>query len=79
MSETIAQAACPSCGRMVDKKSLQRNEPCQVCGERVCDDCLRRKQLLPPNWELPAGTFAYRCKRHVGALLGIGWHKVKKQ
>ena len=78
MSDAGKQVVCPSCGRSVDSKSIHGNDACQVCGEHVCYDCLRRKQVLPPSWELPAGTFAYRCKRHVGTPLGIGWQKVKK-
>jgi hypothetical protein len=75
-SETVT---CSCCGQAVEKKSLFRATPCEVCGENVCQNCIRRKQVLPPSWELPAGTFKYRCKRHVGALLGLGWQKVQKQ
>jgi hypothetical protein len=72
------QVNCPSCGRSMDKKSIYRTDPCEVCGDFVCYDCIRRKQVLPPNWELPAGTFRYRCKRHLGSFLGFGWQKMKR-
>jgi hypothetical protein len=72
------QVSCPSCGRSMDKKSIYRTDPCEVCGDFVCYDCIRRKQVLPPNWELPAGTFRYRCKRHLGSFLGFGWQKMKR-
>jgi len=78
MASSVEQAACPSCGRRVDKKGLYRATPCEVCGEMVCYDCIRRRQILPPSWEAPAGTFKYRCKRHVGSPLGLGWQKIEK-
>jgi hypothetical protein len=78
MTEATGQATCPSCGRVVDRKGLFRSEKCEVCGETVCYDCIRRKQILPPSWELPAGTFKYRCKRHVGSPFSLGWQSVKK-
>ena len=79
MSVTSESVTCPCCGQAMDKKGLFRAAPCEVCGESVCHDCIRRKQVLPPSWELPAGAFKYRCKRHVGAPLGLGWQKVQKQ
>ena len=78
MGMQAEQVTCLSCGRSLDKKAIYRTDPCAVCGEFVCYDCIRRKQVLPPNWELPAGTFKYRCKRHVGSPLGLGWQVIKK-
>jgi predicted RNA-binding Zn-ribbon protein involved in translation (DUF1610 family) len=78
MPEPNDLLTCPSCGRQVSKKEMFRKEPCAECHEHVCYDCIRRKQILPPSWELPAGTFTYRCKRHTGAPLGLGWQKVQK-
>ena len=78
MTENAGQATCPSCGQRVAKKHIYRTDSCAVCGEFVCHDCIRRKQILPPSWELPAGTFKYRCKRHTGSPLGLGWQALKK-
>ena len=78
MTSAPETVVCPSCGRSVSKSHIDKNNPCEVCSEHVCYDCLRRKQVLPPTWELPAGTFRYRCKRHTGSPLGLGWQSVKK-
>ncbi len=78
MPESAELVTCPSCGRQIGKKGMHRSDPCEVCHEIVCSECVRRKQILPPSWELPAGTFAYRCKRHVSTPLGLGWQKVTK-
>lgn len=79
VSVTTEDVTCPCCGQHMEKKGIFRAAPCEVCGEQVCQNCIRRKQILPPSWELPAGTFKYRCKRHVGSPLGLGWQKIQKQ
>jgi homoserine dehydrogenase len=78
MAACAEQAICPSCGRHVDRKNLYRANPCEVRGALVCHDCIRRRQVLPPSWEAPAGTFKYRCKKHAGSPLGLGWQKIGK-
>jgi hypothetical protein len=77
MSTPEPLLVCPSCGKQKAKKEMYRTNPCEVCHEFVCYECIRRKQILPPSWELPEGTFRYRCKRHVGGVLGIGWASLK--
>jgi len=79
MPQTEDGATCPSCERQVDKQDPYRTNTCEVCGQVVCHDCMRRKQILPPGRELPAGAFRFRCKRHVRTPLGLGWEKIKRR